>query len=170
LRSTAFAEITSKGAISIECFLAVGLWLAPTRALALWLGLLFHVGIELGARVESFGFLMLTAYLAFVVPELGEREFVYDPRAAGACRVAGFVRSFDWLRRFRQSQISFESDARPAYYAVDRDGTVHAGLRSWVLLSRALPVLYPLWAPLAAFSWLTSSVTRSTRRGKSGAG
>ncbi|HEV8244707.1 MAG TPA: HTTM domain-containing protein, partial [Polyangiaceae bacterium] len=48
-RSPQFANIVSKFGITTEFFLAIGLWLPRTRALALWVGLIFHLGIQLSA-------------------------------------------------------------------------------------------------------------------------
>lgn len=143
LSSPVFAELSSKAAIFGELFLALGLWLARTRPLALWLGVMLHFGIQLAAHVEIFSFLMGAAYVLFARPELGERTLYYDPSSTSGARVAALVRRFDWLRRF-----SIEPRAgKPE--VVDRDGTSAHGFDALVALTRALPILFPLWLPLA---------------------
>jgi hypothetical protein len=104
--------------------------------------------------VEAFSFLMLTAYLAFVVPEQREREFVYDPQSPVARRLGAVVRALDWFRRFRRTERHADGPTLARYHAVARDGRVERGWRSWVLLARGLPLLFPFWAPLALLSLL----------------
>ncbi|MFZ5890813.1 MAG: HTTM domain-containing protein [Myxococcota bacterium] len=139
LSSPLFAELTSKAAIFGELFLAIGLWLPRTRALALWLGVLLHFGIQVAARVEIFSFLMGAAYLLFSQPELRERKLYLGPASQLWGRI---VRRLDWLRRFEIIEQPGE------FAAADRGGEPQRGLGAWVVLARALPLLFPLWLPL----------------------
>lgn len=143
LSSPAFAEVSSKAAIFGELFLALGLWLPRTRAFALWLGVMLHFGIQIAAHVEIFSFLMGAAYLLFAAPELAERQLCFDPSSARQARIARLCAALDWLRRFqlvpRQGPLE----------VVDRGGTVQRGWAAAVGLSRALPLLFPFWLPLA---------------------
>jgi hypothetical protein len=142
--SHAFAQLASAVALSAELFLALGLWLPRTRSAALWLGLLFHVGIEISAHVELFSYTMLAGYLAFVTPELRERTLSFNLTPGGQ-RLAALFRRLDTLCRFRH-----ESHADPELLRVtDRDGRAHVGLAAARELSRATPALFALWAPLA---------------------
>jgi len=142
-----FAEGTSKAAIFTELALAVALWLPRTRVAALWLGGGLHLGIELFARVESFSYLMCTAYLAFVVPELRERRFEYDPDEPRAARLARLARWLDWLARIEFVAVP-KLDAPAGLRIRDRDGAVYQGQQALVSLFRALPLLFP-FLPLA---------------------
>lgn len=143
LGSPFFAELSSKGAIFGELFLAVGLWLVRTRPLALWLGVMLHFGIQLAAHVEIFSFLMGAAYVLFARPELRERKLRYDASSKDGARVAALVRRLDWLRRF-------DMEVRPGRLeVVDRDGATTYGFDALVALTRALPILFPFWLPLA---------------------
>jgi hypothetical protein len=149
LGSAAFAEASSKAAIFGELFLAVGLWLPATRALALWLGVLLHFGIQIAARVEIFSYLMGASYLLFAAPELRGRKLEFDPEVRAQARLARWVARLDWLGRF-------ELVKRPAagFCVSDRDGLARRGFDAWVVISRGLPVAFPLWLPLAAVaSW-----------------
>ncbi|MGC4090535.1 MAG: HTTM domain-containing protein [Polyangiaceae bacterium] len=137
-----FADVTSKAAIANELFLALGMWFPRTRAVALWLGVMFHFGIQVFARVEVFSFLMGAAYLLFAVPELGERRLRFDPASHGP--LVRWLRRLDWLRRFEFEEVSGAS-----LEAVDRDGEARSGRGAYVLLARTLPLLFPLWLPLA---------------------
>ena len=143
LSSPAFAELSSKAAIFGELFLALGLWLPRTRAFALWLGVMLHFGIQVAAHVEVFSFLMGAAYLLFARPELGERQLRFDPADVTQARVARLCTRLDWLRRFQLV-------TRPgSLEVVERDGTLTHGYAAAVALLRALPLLFPLWLPLA---------------------
>ncbi len=144
-----FAEVASLLAIGSELFLALGLWFPRTRALALWLGVMFHVGIELSAHVELFSYTMLFGYLAFVTPELRERTLSWSSVAPRGPALRALFRRLDLLARFRH-----ESHTGPALLQVtDRGGSVHLGLGALRELCRATPLLFPLWAPLALFTY-----------------
>lgn len=154
-------SIVSKLAIATELFLAVGLWRPRLRAVALWIGLLFHLGIELGARVELFSYVMWTSYLLFAKPELRERTLSYRAELPAARWLARGVRSFDWLARFRVEPCAPHIAQRSAFRVCDRDGQWSSGVRAVAGLARALPVLFPLWLPLAATcAWIDASSAR----------
>jgi Vitamin K-dependent gamma-carboxylase len=132
----------SKLVIASELFLAIGLWAPRTRAVALWVGLYFHVVIEVTQKVELFSYTTLAVYLLFVRPATRERALEL-PSARGGLR--RLVSALDLLARF---------ELRPApagapLVAIDRDGRRASGFAAFVLLCRALPLLFPLWLPLA---------------------
>lgn len=148
LRSPLFGEIASKLAIFTELFVALGLWFPRTRALAFWLGILFHLGIQASASVDLFSWLMLSSYVLFVTPELRERAFCYDASRATGRLVATMVRALDWFQRFRRESASVGETHGGALQVVDRSGRTHVGFAAIVALCRALPLLFPLWLPL----------------------
>jgi hypothetical protein len=142
-------SLISKAAIGSELFLAIGLWLPRTRVLALWIGVLFHLGIELSAHVELFSYVMWSAYIAFARPERYERALRYRADVRGGRVIARVVRGLDWLARFRIETLPASSaKSAPSFIAIDRDGSAASGVRGWALLARALPMLFPLWLPL----------------------
>ena len=55
-------------AIATELFLAVGLWLPRTRLVAIRVAIVFHLAIELGARVEVFSLAAIAALVIWVTP------------------------------------------------------------------------------------------------------
>jgi hypothetical protein len=142
LTSPAFGQLASAFAIASELLLAIGLWLPKTRAFALWLGVVFHVGIELSAKVELFSYTMLCAYVVFARPELGERRLRWSVRAQ---RLGAAWQRLDWLRRFRHEGAVEQPEL---CVVVDREGREHRGLGAWRELARATPLLFPLWLPL----------------------
>jgi len=148
LGSALFASLAAKAAISTEVFIAVGSWLPGTRRLALWFGVLFHIGIELSARVELFSYLMLASYLAFVVPELRERRFEYDATNAGARIMARLLALLDWCARFEISPLSPNGARSARVFVTDRAGHRASGFAGLSHLAEAVPLLFPLWLPL----------------------
>jgi hypothetical protein len=141
----AFAALAATIAISSELFLAVGPWLRRTRILALWLGVVFHVSVELFARVELFSYTMLCSYLVFVTPELRERRLSWDTSRRIGRRFSRLFQRVDLLQRFEHEQ----SPTQPSLLETsDRDGERHQGLAAWRELARAVPPLFPLWLPL----------------------
>lgn len=156
-----FASLASKAAIFLELSLAFGLWWGRTRIVALWAGVMFHLGIELTSRVELFSWVMGVGYVAaFVTPELRERTLLIDPtwRSAGAVRFLGT--RLDWLARLQVAEAgSGEGDP---VVLIDRGGQRLTGLAAATGLARILPVFFPFWGPLALLSKLTArTVSRS---------
>lgn len=142
----AFAQLATVGALASELLLALGVWFPRTRVLALWLGVVFHAGIEAVARVELFSYTMLCSYLVFARPELHERRLLCP---ANSPRLRTVLRKLDWLRRFRHEQ----SDQPEPLVVVDREGREHRGLPALRELTRAIPLLFPLWLPLRLLTW-----------------
>jgi len=145
-----FAQAAAIAAISSELFLAIGLWLPRTRVLCLWLGVMFHLGIELSARVELFSHTMLCGYLVFVTPELRERSLSWNARTSAGQMLGRLCARLDFLARFRHEQVDRQATL---LVARDRAGTVHSGLSAWRELARATPLLFPLWLPLLLLTW-----------------
>jgi hypothetical protein len=143
-----FGELASKAAISLELALAIGLWLPRTRVLALWAGAVFHVSIQLSARVELFSWLMGAAYIAFVTPEIRERVVLVDPTRALGRAVRTLVRALDWLARFRVEELAPEAREVPLV-VLDRDGRRATGGDAVGLLCRGIPALFLIWPVFA---------------------
>ncbi|HYP97182.1 MAG TPA: HTTM domain-containing protein [Polyangiaceae bacterium] len=152
--SVLFASIAAKAAICSELFIALGIWVPRVRRLALWLGVVFHISIELTANVELFSWVMLAAYFAFVVPEVRERRFEFARGNARAERLARFVALLDWCARFERHPQS-STDAA-AFYVTNREGRRASGALGMAQLAEAIPLLFPLWLPLALYAKLTS--------------
>ena len=135
----------------------MGLWSRRTRVVALWWGLWFHLVIEATSRVESFTWLTLAVYVLFVTPDVRARKLVFDAARGASRRAARAVGGLDWLARFEVGPGTPESLAGSSLVVVDRDGTRATGLGALTLVARCVPLLFPLWAPLAL-------VVRCTRR------
>ncbi len=145
-----FARAASLVAIGSELFLALGLWFPRTRVLCLWFGLMFHAGIEVSARVELFSYTMLCGYLVFVTPELRERTLSWNARSRTGKLLGVLCSRLDVLARFRHDYVEGQG---ALLVARDRVGAVHRGLSAWRELSRASPLLFPLWLPLCLLTW-----------------
>lgn len=140
----------AKLAIATELFLAVGLWLRRTRVFALWWGVMFHLTIEITAKVEIFTWLMLTMYGTFVTPDVRARKLMYDPTRWKGRAFGKAVKQLDWFSRFEVK--AWEPDdlkKSRSFVVIRRDGTRATGVRAFAMVTRTIPVLFPLWAPLA---------------------
>ena len=134
-------------AIATELLLSVGLWPRRTRAFALWWGVWFHLTIEATSRVESFTWLTLAMYALFATPDARARKLLYDASRPFERTVARTVGALDWLARFElQPQAP---GTNPGLVALDRDGTHATGLHALVTIARCIPLLFPLWIPIA---------------------
>lgn len=144
------SEVLSKAAIGTELFLAFGLFVPRTRRAALWLGLCFHLTIEITSKVELFTWLTLAIYALFATPDHRARKLIYDATRARGRAIARVVTVLDWLSRFELAPA--EADAMPdgaAVVVIDRDGTRSTKGAALTALSRALPLLFVAWPILA---------------------
>jgi hypothetical protein len=151
------AALLSALAIGTELGLVVGLWPHRTRALALWWGTWFHLTIEATSRVEGFTWLTLALYALFATPDRHARTLLYDASSARARLGARVVRLADWLRRFEiRTPTSEEARNAPgaALVTVDRNGRRATGLGALAVVARSVPVLFPLWVPIAVLARL----------------
>ncbi len=135
------ASLLAKGAIATELTLAIALWWPPSRRLALWVGVLFHLSISLMTPVQLFTAEMLCVYLVFVTPDREARVLRYDPVRD---HVAGIVEACDWLRRYR-----YEPAKGAPLTVVDRDGAELRGLRAVACIFGTIPIFFLAWPPVA---------------------
>jgi hypothetical protein len=154
----------AKAAIATELFLALGLWMKRTRVFALWWGVMFHLAIEVTSQVETFTWLTLAMYALFATPDVGARQLFFDPSRAKGVVLARLVVWSDWLARFRVRPWEPDSLRRGhVIVVVRRDGSRATGVRALAMVARCIPVLFPLWAPLAFVASLTERGEASTR-------
>jgi hypothetical protein len=139
----------AKVIVLTELFIAAGLWLRPTRYVAVWTAVAFHVMIELSASVQVFSLLAISVLVIWAVPATRERVIRIDPQR----RLGIVIRRLDWLARFH---VEPARAGRPPE-VVDRDGTV---LRGTPALAFAFSRL-PLTAWFALPTLLLPSVRRS---------
>lgn len=150
LASPAVSSVLAKSALLTEAFLAVALLRPRSRVVALWVGTLFHLTIELTSRVEIFTWLTLLLYGLFVTHDVRARTLHYDGESPRGRAVARAVRLLDWLERYEVRAWRPDAVAgRRAVVIVRRDGSRATGFSAWVMMTRTLPLLFPLWGPLA---------------------
>jgi hypothetical protein len=154
----------AKVAIATELFLAIGLWSKRTRVYALWWGVWFHLAIEMTSRVELFTWVTMAAYVLFVTPDVNARKLFFDPSRPKGVIYAHLVRSFDWLARF--DVVPWQPDALRTGHSlvvVRRDGSRATGIRAFAMVTRCIPALFPLWAPVAFLASFTKGGETSGR-------
>ncbi len=157
------ASALAKIAIATELGLAVALWSRRARILALWWGVWFHLAIQISSQVESFTWLTLALYSLFATPDLRARKLYFDPFRWRSRTIARGVAWLDWLGRFEVKAWAPDNLRKGhSLVIVRRDATLATGLGALTMLTRCIPVLFPLWAPFA----LAASFTR---RGDAGA-
>jgi hypothetical protein len=136
-----------------ELSLCVALWLRPTRTLALWVGLWFHVLIFAIAGAGISSGVTLAMYGVFATPDFRARKLHFDPTRLRGRLAGALVPAFDWLQRFEVRP--WEPDGQPGHSIVieERNGERRTGLRAFATIVRTLPLLFPFWAPVA---WLAT--------------
>jgi hypothetical protein len=154
----------AKLAIATELFLPLGLFARRTRAFALWWGTMFHLTIEVTSKVEMFTWVTLTMYALFATPDFRARKVFFDPSRAKGRVLARLIRVLDWLARFEMKP--WEPDRLKTGHVlvvVRRDGSRATGVRALAMCARTLPLLFPLWAPLALLASFTKGGDTSSR-------
>ena len=154
----------AKLAIATELFLAVALWRKRTRIFALWWGLMFHLTIQITSEVEIFTWLTLSIYALFVTPDVGARKLFFDRSRTKGVVLSRLVVLLDWLARFEVK--AWEPDALRKGHVivvVRRDGTRATGVRALAMVARCVPLLFPIWAPLALVASFTKGGEASAR-------
>ncbi len=149
LTERSFHTYAAKVIVLTEIFLALGLWWRVTRDAAVWVAVVFHLTIQLTARVEVFSYLAVAALVIWAVPSTRDRVLVVDPARGGHRRLAAGVRALDWLARFRIEQGS----PGAVVTVVDRGGRVLTGRRAVALAVSRLPVT--AWPALPATALLS---------------
>lgn len=126
LTNRSFHTGAAKVVIFTELFIALGLWFARSRLVAVWVAVAFHLVIACTADVEVFSILGIVALVIWATPSTGARAATIPQPWA---RV---VEHLDWLDRFR---------IEPGLVAVvDRDGSVLTGRDATILVLSRLPM------------------------------
>jgi hypothetical protein len=160
------ADVSSalaKLAIMTELLLCILLWVRATRIAALWWGFWFHVAIQATSNVEGFSFLALAVYGLFVTPDYRARTLRFDPSRWTGKLAGTLVPPLDWFARFEV--LPWEPDDQRGHSVVvaRRDGELSTGIRALAMIARCVPVLFPIWAPLALVSSFTKRGDLTTR-------
>jgi hypothetical protein len=160
-------DVTSalaKLAIATELLLVFGLWSRRARVLALWWGVWFHLVIEATSRVEGFTWLTLAVYGLFVTPDVRARKFFFDESRLRGRALARVVSWLDWFARYEiKPWVADRVRRGHSVVVVRRDGTHATGIRALAMVARCVPLLFPLWAPLALAASFTKGGDASTR-------
>lgn len=135
--------------ITVEAWLAVGLWFSRTRALSMTLGFFFHIGLIVfvhsgvisGVRLIVFGGLLLVLYVLFIGTSEPAGMVIWSKKADRPPLGVAFIRVFDWLQVFEYQAT--ESENTPQVVLRDRSGRTFSG---WGLVAAASPVM-----PLTAY-------------------
>lgn len=160
------ADVSSalaKLAIMTELVLCAALWFRPTRVVAMWWGLWFHVAIQSTSKVETFSVLALSLYGVFVTPDFRERTLRYDPSRFTGKLAGTFVPMLDWFARFRVEPWEPDDQRGHSIVVVRRDGGRATGVRAFAMIARCIPILFPLWAPIALLASFTQRGDLTTR-------
>lgn len=131
--------LTSPMAVAMELFIGIGLWHARTRIAAVWIGVLFHLSIQVAASVEVFSLAAIAALVIWATPVTRDRLVVAGPAAARR------IRRLDWLARF-------EVVERPGadLTVTDRAGRTSSGREALLVLASRLPLTFFVAAPVRA--------------------
>jgi hypothetical protein len=142
----------AKAIVLTELFIALGLWLRPTRYLAVWVAIVFHVAIEASASVQVFSILAISVLVVWATPSARDRVIRVDPQR----QLGTVIHWLDWLARFRVEPTRAGSPIE----VVDRDGARLRGAPAVAFVFSRLP----LTAWFALPTLLLPSVRRARAR------
>jgi uncharacterized membrane protein YphA (DoxX/SURF4 family) len=145
----------AKLVVLTELFIAIGLCRRGTRYAAVWVAVVFHVGIQASASVQVFSVLGIAVLVIWAVPSTRDRVLRIDPADRRQRRWRALLRGLDWLARFRVEPAAPGSRAQ----VVDRDGTALDGGPALALALSRLPLT--AWFALPA---LLLPAVRKARR------
>jgi hypothetical protein len=155
LTDRSFHTGAAKLIVLTELFIATGLWWRRTRYAAVWVAVVFHLGIQGSAAVQVFSLLGIAVLVVWATPSTRDRTLRVDQADARQRRLGELVRQLDWLARFRVEPAPPGSPLE----LVDRDGaTIRGGPAAAFALSRL-----PLTAWLALPTLLLPAVRRARR-------
>ncbi len=158
------ASALAKMAIVTELSIAVGLWSTRARVVSLWWGVWFHFVIEATSRVEGFTWLTLAVYALFVTPDVRARKVFFDGSRTRGRVLSRLVLWLDWFSRFEIRPWAVDGVRRGhSIVVVRRDGTHATGVRALAMVARCVPLLFPLWAPLALCASFTKGGDANVR-------
>jgi hypothetical protein len=160
------ADVSSalaKMAITTELVLCFALWLRTTRVIALWWGVWFHIAIQLTSNVEGFSVLALAVYGLFVTPDYRARTLRFDPSRWTGKLVGTVVPALDWFARFEVEPWEPDDQRGHSVVVVRRDGDPATGIRAFAMITRCIPLLFPLWGPIALLASFTRRGDLTTR-------
>ena len=107
---------------------------------------------------------ILAIYALFVTPDVGARKLFFDPSRAKGVILSRLVILLDWFARFEVKP--WEPDRLKKGHVivvVRRDGSRATGVRALAMVARCVPLLFPLWAPLALLASFTKGGEASAR-------
>ncbi|MBA3288436.1 MAG: HTTM domain-containing protein [Acidimicrobiia bacterium] len=130
-------------AVATELFIGVGLWFGRTRLAAIWVAIVFHVAIDISARVEVFSYVAIAALTIWVTPSARDRVVLVGTTRSGQL-VSAMVMVGDWFGRFRLQRTG----APTPVAVVDRDGSRLDGPAAVRFALSRLPAAFAFSAPL----------------------
>ena len=152
--------LVAPAAILVELSLGVGLWFTRTRLAALWLAIVFHLSIEVSAKVEVFSYGAIAALVIWVTPAARDRVVRLRTDDPAARALAAAVRTLDWFGRFR---VEPPRPGDPPVTVVDRDGRILSGRAAARLVLTRLPVTFPVAVLLSRRSMSRSPMSLRRR-------
>lgn len=163
LASPSTSSAIAKAAIATELFLAFALWIPRTRIVALWLGVWFHLLIQISSQVETFSLLMWLVLCLFATPDVHARKLFYDPSRPLGGFYARLVGGLDWLARFEIKPWEPDDIKGHHLVVVRRDGSRATGVRALAMVARTTPLLFPVWPVILLISLFTRGGDASSR-------
>lgn len=149
------ASAMAKLAIMTELVLCVALWLGPTRIIALWWGIWFHITIQVTSKVETFSILAVVMYGMFVTSDYQARTIRFDPSRFWGRLAGTIVPALDWFARFKVEPWEPDEKGGHSVVVIRRDGERATGIRAFAMMTRCLPLLFAIWGPVALYASFT---------------
>ena len=139
-------DILTFFALLQEYFLAICLWIPPTRKLAIWVGVIFHGAIEFSAQVLVFSYAVLATYFVVIRPTTKDRKLIYNPAIKSHLLIARLVYHLDWLNK-----VAFHPTDGDHILVVDKNDRSYRGWVGLAILGSCMVIPYLVAYPI---TWL----------------
>jgi hypothetical protein len=157
------ASAVARLAIMTELIVCVALWVRPLRVVGIWWAVWFHVVIQLTAKVETFTVMQLAMFGLFVTPDYRPRKIFFDPSRFWGKLSRTFVPALDWFARVEIKPWEPDDQSGHSVVVVRRDGGRVTGIRAFAMIARCIPLLFPIWAPIALLASFTKQGDLTSR-------
>ena len=138
----------AKLVIALELCVGIGLWIARTRYLAVWLGLVFHVMVQLSAEIQVFSLLGVCGLLIWTTPRIRQRRLLLRLDLPEGRRWQSWVRRLDWLARF---EVRAADGGGDVLTLIERDGSRWTGRAAKLRVLSRFPITAGVALPLIGF-------------------
>jgi hypothetical protein len=133
-------QFFSIATVVIETSLIFALWIPRWRRVAIFAGVLLHLGIDVMMDAGTFSYQMMVLYIAFITPEAKATTICFNEQNPRSQRLRRWLNLFDWLRRFSWQPLNQSEAAK--FHVQLADGRTFEGWHAWREILVRIPLTF----------------------------